>query len=124
MTEKSVLYSGKKLIITLFDEGDAAHLTIQSTKHGPDLYNQDDVVVVVDGIAVPVQTQDRLHARADLPDWLSLVARGFKLMVRVGEFFEGWDFGDAIDEEDEAAYADEGDEAGDDEEDDDPSAAG
>lgn len=101
MTEKSVLYSGKKLIITLVDEGDQAHITIQSTKNGPDLYSQDDVIVIIDGRGRPVTTLDRQHARCDLEDWPSLVQTGFTLMIRVDEFYSSWDFGDQIDEQDQ-----------------------
>ena len=113
--DKSVLYSGRKLIITLIDEGDTAHIAIQSTKNGPDLRVQDDVVVVVDGHGAPVTIEDRLHARAELPDWLSLVARGFHLMVRVGEFFQGWEFGDDLSdaEDDDDDSSDDGDDLSD-----------
>ena len=102
MTEKSVLYSGKKLIITLVDEGQRAHLVVQSTKHGPDLYNQDDVIVILDGQSLPVETLDRLHVRCELPRWSQLIAQGFNLMVRVDEFYSSWDFGDRV--EDDALY--------------------
>ncbi len=101
MSDKSVLYSGKKLIITLVDEGDDAHITIQSTKNGPDLYSKDDVIVIIDGQGVPVTTIDRQHARCELPDWATLIRTGFTLMIRVDEFYSSWDFGDRIDEDNE-----------------------
>mgnify|MGYP000038211038 CR=1 FL=1 len=100
-TEKSVLYSGKKLIITLVDEGTSAHITIQSTKNGPDLFNDDDVIVIIDSQGIPVTTIDRQHARCDIPEWETLIETGFQLMIRVDEFYSSWDFGDMIDEEDE-----------------------
>lgn len=101
MTDQSVLYSGKKLIITLIDEGDDAHITIQSTKNGPDLFGPDDVIVIIDGQGAPITTVDRQHARCDMPDWTNLVKAGFTLMIRVDEFYSSWDFGDQIDEQDQ-----------------------
>lgn len=100
-TETSVLYSGKKLIITLVDEGEQAHITVQSTKNGPDLFNQDDVIVIIDNNGLPITPIDRQHARCDIPDWNALVETGFQLMIRVDEFYSSWDFGSMIDEDDE-----------------------
>lgn len=104
-TETSVLYSGKKLIITLVDEGDQAHITVQSTRNGPDLFNQDDVIVIIDGQGLPVTSIDRQNARCDLTDWSQLVETGFQLMIRVDEFYSSWDFGSMIDEDDDQYVA-------------------
>ena len=100
MPLETVLHSDRRLIIKLYvPEDDRAQVLIQSTKHGPDLSQPDDVAVVLDGQGVRAEPEDRRHAVAELGDWDALAERGFQLMIRVGEFFEGWDFGPQGDEE-------------------------
>ena len=88
-----VLHSSKTLIVSLFLDGDSdeAHLEIKSTKHGPDLSRTDDVIVVLDGAAVPLTEQDHKLARVDLSPASRLIGRPLHLHVRVHEFFEAWE---------------------------------
>ncbi|MBA2664752.1 MAG: hypothetical protein H0U74_20865 [Bradymonadaceae bacterium] len=65
---------------------------IESDAGGPDLSVEDEVVVVVDGQARSVEAQSARAARAVVGAVSALEDRPFELMVRVHEFFEGWDF--------------------------------
>jgi len=91
--EQSVLYSDKYVIITLvIEDDDDARIDLQSTKHGIDLTMGDDVIVIIDGQGVPVAAADERHASAALGNWEAVAKDGFQLMIRVGEFVEGWEF--------------------------------
>ena len=93
--QKSVLLQNRDLILTLVvDEGeDHAQITIQSTKNGPDLGYPDDVVVVLDGTRIPTRIESSSLVVAEIEEaWSALSGRGFNLMIRVEEFFEGWEF--------------------------------
>ncbi|MEM1349720.1 MAG: hypothetical protein AAGI01_14255 [Myxococcota bacterium] len=98
--EQSVLHSDKYVIITLVvEDDDDARIDVQSTKHGIDLTVHDDVVVIIDGQGVPVAAADAHHATAHLGPWEAVAKNGFQLMIRVGEFVEGWEFDPAEPEE-------------------------
>ena len=88
---KSVLHSDRNLIISLLTPPNApAKITIQSTKHGPDLSCADDVVIVADARALSVTVEDRLNVSAELED-AGAQAGAVQLMIRVGEYFGGWE---------------------------------
>ncbi len=91
---KDVLHQDGNLIITLHvdEDDDDAHISIKATKHGPDLSFRDDVAVVVDGHGVRTEPEGHDLAIAKLGAWSDLASDGFNLMIRVDEFFEGWDF--------------------------------
>lgn len=90
--ENNVLYSSDDLTITLIESETGAKITLQSTPNGPDLRSEHDVVVVIDGQGVPLDVHDSDHATAALTDWEKLCNKGFQLMIRVEEFFDGWVF--------------------------------
>ncbi len=105
--ERDVLHHSPELSVALvIDEGDVAHLELTTSPQGADLTQLEDVIVIVDGQGVTVTPIDRGHARATLGPCDALWEGGFSLMVRVGEWLDGWDFGDELDEEGD----DEGDE--------------
>lgn len=90
---KTVLQSNRRLVITLtVDEQDQAQIEIQSTRNGPDLTQEHDVVALVDGKGLALEVLDRRRAVARLGQWEPLADKGFALMLRVHEYFGGWDF--------------------------------
>lgn len=99
---KSVLSSNKNFTITLIvDDEDQAYIDINSAKKGPDLTQEHDLVVLIDGQGVPIDVESRLKARAKLGDWTPYAENGFALMIRVHEHLDGWDFPPQDDDEEE-----------------------
>lgn len=92
--EENVLHSDRDLLIKLFiaEDGERARVTIQSTKNGPDLSSREDVVVILDGHGLPLELEDRRHVHAPIEGWDRFAQRGCSLMIRVHEFFDGWEF--------------------------------
>lgn len=104
---KSVLSSNKDFTITLLvDEHDHTTIEIASSKKGPDLTQDHDVVVLLDGQGVALTVEHRRLARASLGPWAPYARDGFALMIRVHEHLDGWDFPP----QDDDAEADEEDE--------------
>lgn len=90
---KSVLSSNKDFTITLLvDEDDQTTIEIASSKKGPDLTQEHDVVVLLDGQGVRLDVEHRRLARAALGPWGPYAKQGFALMIRVHEHLDGWDF--------------------------------
>ena len=96
---KSVILSNRRFILTLVigtldappSLAQTVTLELQSTRNGPDLRHKDDVVVVVNGTPIPVETFDAHHASAPFPHpWEHYQRAGLHVMVRIGEFFDGW----------------------------------
>lgn len=78
-----ILLDEDGLKITLVT-GDDARIELES--EGLDLSVEDDVVVVVDGVALDVKVESTSRAHALLPELSGEV----DLLVRVHERFEGW----------------------------------
>lgn len=93
---KTVIHSNRRLVITLFveelDEQEQAHIEILSTRNGPDLSQDNDVVALIDGRGLPIELLERRKAIARLGDWEPYATNGFSLMIRVHDYFGGWDF--------------------------------
>ncbi|QDG52579.1 hypothetical protein FIV42_18105 [Persicimonas caeni] len=58
-----------------------------------DLSIDDEVVVFMNDAPVDVQVEDATHAVAELGPADELEDQSFSVVLRVHEFFEGWDFG-------------------------------
>lgn len=58
-----------------------------------DLSIDDEVVVFMNDAPVDVQVEDATHAVAELGPADDLEDKSFSVVLRVHEFFEGWDFG-------------------------------
>lgn len=59
-----------------------------------DLSIADEVIVFLDEQRVAVDAEEPAYARAELGPAAELLERSFKLMLRVHDFFEGWEFGE------------------------------
>lgn len=86
---KKVLLS-KGLEITFLIEDGVARLEFRGNADY-DLSSAEDVVVFINGEAVPVQSHDASRATAVIGDWARFDGRVVRLMTRVGEFFDGWE---------------------------------
>lgn len=73
------------------DEG-VLGVEIESAEGGPDLSAPDEVVVVADGQGCPLEVESPRKARATIGHADEFTDRSFELMVRVHEFFDGWEF--------------------------------
>lgn len=105
------LHSSQGLNIDLVVEGDDITLEMTSAEGGPDLSVEYEVVVVTAGEGVPVTVQSARRATAAIGRESELAGRPFEILVRVHEFFEGWEFGDELPEVGEgASEGSEGDE--------------
>lgn len=80
------------VFLTIEDDG-LLRLEVVATSDTIDLSVPDEVVVVVEGEAVAVIVEDASHATAELGDAAKLESESFTVILRVYEFYEGWDFG-------------------------------
>lgn len=83
------LYKDDDLEITFRVDDDVARVDLVSNPRVYDLTASDDVVVVINGRGAEVKASDAGHAVAMLGHVGSLGSA--QLMVRVHEFFEGWE---------------------------------
>lgn len=92
------LYSDEKIAVFLtIEDDDMMRVEIVSKDDALDLSVPDEVVVAVDGQALKIAAEDPAHVVAQLGRADELEERSFTLMLRVYEFFEGWDFGPDLD---------------------------
>ncbi len=84
---REVLHDEDGLVVALETIEEGLRAVLESDEEGPDLTVDHEVVVIVDGRGRPVEVEGSSKAWADLGsprgDWT--------LMVRVHEFYEGWD---------------------------------
>lgn len=95
---REVLHQNESLKITLVvdESGEEVTVEIESLSGGPDLSVDDEVVVAVDGHVCPLEVKSSSFAVATLeePEGQQEGAEegdSAVLMVRVHEFFEGWE---------------------------------
>lgn len=93
---REVLHQDESLrILLVIDEAtEVATVEIESLDGGPDLSADDEVVVAVDGQVCPLDVQSSSFAVATLvepEEGESSEGHSAVLMVRVHEFFEGWE---------------------------------
>ena len=84
-----ILHKDDDLEITLRVDEDVARVLLVSDPSVYDLSAADDVVIVINGRGAEVEASDAGHAVALLGHVGSLGSA--QLMVRVHEFFEGWE---------------------------------
>ncbi len=88
---REVLFEDEELVVALVAGDQGLIVELETSDSGPDLTTGDEVVVVVDGQGCPLEIDGPRRARAtiveDMPDEPSPTM----LMVRVFEFFEGWE---------------------------------
>lgn len=80
------------VFLTVEDDG-ILRLEIVATSEAFDLSVDDEVVVAMAGNPVEVVAEDSEHAAAELGVADALGEQSFTVILRVYEFFEGWDFG-------------------------------
>ncbi len=91
---RETLHQDPHLTVTLtIEDDDIARVVLESPDDGPDLTVPDEVVVVADGQGCPLTIDSPNRAVAILGPAHQLQGP-LTLMVRVFEFFEGWEFGD------------------------------
>lgn len=88
---REVLHEDDALTVAVVIDDETAHLVVESTQDGPDLSVPDEVVVVVDGAGCPLDIKGEHEVWATLVEELDEDPNSLTLMVRVYEFFEGWD---------------------------------
>ena len=88
---KSVLVDKAELQLTFLVKDGDARLDIR-TDGTHDLANLDDVIVFLNQDHVPITSHGPDHATANIGPWSRYSDAPVSLMVRVGEFFDGWDF--------------------------------
>jgi hypothetical protein len=88
------LHSDERISVFLtVEDDDLLRLEVVAASGDVDLSVADEVVVAMDGEAVEVEVEDPAHAVAVLGAADELDGKSFTVMLRVYEFFEGWDFG-------------------------------
>lgn len=88
---KKVLSSADGLEITFFVDGGVARIEFRSDGSAYHLDNPEDIIVFVDGRSIPVASAGVDAATAGLGDWDAYDKRPTSIMIRVDEFFEGWE---------------------------------
>lgn len=90
---KKVLHNYEGLEITFLIEDGEARVDFRSNATRYHLDDTDDVIVFVNGDNVPVDSQGEHAATARIGDWSRYGTGPISLMIRVGEYFEGWELG-------------------------------
>ena len=88
---KKVLVNNDGLEITFFVDEGIARIEYKSNGRF-DLSVGDDVVLVVNGTAIQVESQSSVFAIGKLGAWDDLSNDAVSIMTRVDDFFEGWEF--------------------------------
>ncbi len=91
---REVLHEDDKLTVTVVLDDGQAVVELKSAENGPDLSDEYEVVVVVDGRGRDVKADSPRRAEAIIVDELAEEPQPITLMVRVYEFFEGWELFD------------------------------
>jgi hypothetical protein len=87
---EKILHDEDGLEITFIVENDEARVEVKAPE-GMDLKSTEDVIVVVNGQGCVVVPRDSQFAMAKLGAWPAVSADPVQLMIRVHEFFEGWE---------------------------------
>lgn len=90
------LHSDDDLAVFLTIEDDEIMRLIIESKRPDDidLTVEDEVIAVVDGKPAPIEAGEPARAAVRLGPAEEMVDRRFGVMLRVYEFFEGWEFGE------------------------------
>ena len=89
------LHSDDKLGVFLHidEDNDLVELELESRDDAIDLRVDDEVILFKDGQRLPIEADSSSHATARLGTADEIAEQSFGLMLRVYEFFEGWEFG-------------------------------
>jgi hypothetical protein len=87
---KKVLYDRGGLEITFLVENGEARVEFRSEGEDYDLSNPDDVILFINDQHVPVDCRDACHATGRIGAWEPFVGSQVSLMIRVDEYFDGW----------------------------------
>ncbi|MFP4599161.1 MAG: hypothetical protein ACLFVJ_12960 [Persicimonas sp.] len=91
------LHADDRLAVYLTVEDDEI-VRLDVDSRDPETYDlsvEDDVIIFMDGDPVDVEVDDASHAVAELGPAEELFARSFGVILRIHDFFEGWDFGES-----------------------------
>lgn len=88
---RETLHEDEDFEILLVADDDGLAVELESRPSGPDLSDPDEVVVVIDGRGCPLQVDDATSARALIAERVPDEPEPMTLMVRIYEFFDGWD---------------------------------
>ena len=88
---REILHEDGELTLALVVDDGSLMVELQSTEHGPDLSEPHEVVVVVDGQGRGIEVEGPQRATAVVHPQLEEEPEAMMLMVRVFEFFEGWE---------------------------------
>lgn len=88
---QEVLHDEDGLVVAVVLEDERGIVQLESSEDGPDLTVPHEVVVVVDGRGRDVDVEGPRRATAVIIDELAEEPDPITLMVRVHEFFEGWE---------------------------------
>jgi len=87
---EKILHDEDGLAITFIVENDEARVEVKAPE-GLDLKSTEDVIVVVNGRGCVVVPRDSQFAVSKLGIWPEISTEPVQLMIRVHEFFEGWE---------------------------------
>jgi len=88
---KKVLHNYEGLEITFFVEDGEARVEFRSNARHYHLDDPDDVIVFVNGDHIAVTSEGEHAATARIGAWARYGSTPISLMIRVGEYFEGWE---------------------------------
>ena len=88
---RDIVHEEDGLTVALVVDDDRLDVELTATDDGPDLSVEDAVVVAVEGKACEVNVEGPTRATATVVPDLSKDPEPMMLMVRVHEFFEGWE---------------------------------
>ena len=88
---REILHEDGELTLALVVDDGRLMVELQSTEQGPDLSEPHEVVVVVDGQGRGIEVEGPQRATAVVHPQLEEEPEAMMLMVRVFEFFEGWE---------------------------------
>jgi hypothetical protein len=87
---EKILHNEDDLEITFIVENDEARVEVKAPA-GMDLQATEDVIVVVNGRGCVVIPRDAQFAVSKIGIWPEISTEPVQLMIRVHEFFEGWE---------------------------------
>ena len=88
---REILHDEQGLTVAVAVDDGTLRVELQSTADGPDLSVDHEVVVVVDGQGRQVDVEGPHGAQATVVEQLPDEPQPMMVMVRVHEFFDGWE---------------------------------
>lgn len=88
---REILHEDEELTVAVVLDDEGLSLELESRAEGPDLSTPHEVVVVANGRGCDLKVEGQQRVTADVDVELQPEPEPVKLMVRVFEFFEGWE---------------------------------